>query len=156
VITRGNNVYGEYQFPDKLIPKLINHILNDEKLPIHGKGNSRRDFIHARDKSTAVWTVLQKGVLGEIYNIGSDNEFSVLDIASKFVKEMKGVESIGSSTEYVKDRDCSDYRYCISTTKLKNLGREPKVSFETVLKRIISWYKQNPEYRHPGPDMETR
>jgi UDP-glucose 4,6-dehydratase len=146
VITRGNNVYGEFQYPDKLIPKFVNHLLKGEKLPVHGKGKSRRNFIHAHDVCTAVWTTLRFGVLGEIYNIGSDDEFSVLEIASIVVKHMRPSLNVEDLLEFVKDRDFNDYRYCIKTEKLRSLGWKPEILFQDGIGRVISWYTENQRY----------
>lgn len=150
IITRGNNVYGEYQYPDKLIPKFLNHLLRGEKLPVHGIGNSRRNFIHAEDVCSAVWEAVSSGTLGEIYNIGSDDEFSVLEIAAKLAKALRPDEDVNSLIEYVQDREFNDYRYCIDTKKLRNLGWKPKVSFEEGLERVISWYSANQDYWNPA------
>jgi UDP-glucose 4,6-dehydratase len=146
IITRGNNVYGEYQYPDKLIPKYINHLLRGETLPVHGKGNSRRNFIHVEDVCAAVWRTLQLGSIGEIYNIGSDDEYSVLDIASKILELMKPDDSVESRIEFVKDRQFNDYRYCINTERLRGLGWKQEISFESGLKRVVNWYSLNQSY----------
>jgi UDP-glucose 4,6-dehydratase len=146
IITRGNNVYGEYQYPDKLIPKFVAHVLSGEKLPVHGTGNSRRNFIHVEDVCSAVWKTLQVGKVGEIYNIGSEDEFSVLEIASEILKVMKPKEPVESHVEFVKDRDFNDYRYCINTGRLWGLGWKPEISFDSGLARVIDWYSSNQTY----------
>lgn len=150
VITRGNNVYGEYQYPDKLIPKFINHLLNGEKLPIHGEGKSRRNFIHADDVCTAVWKTIQFGQLGEIYNIGSEDEYSVQEIASKLVSAMQSTDSFENVVQFVQDREFNDYRYCIDTSKLRDLGWTPGISFNDGLERVIKWYTLNTAYWEPS------
>jgi UDP-glucose 4,6-dehydratase len=146
IITRGNNVYGEYQFPDKIIPKFVNHLLNGQKLPVHGNGNSRRNFIHAEDVCSAVWKTLELGKVGDIYNIGSDDEFSVLGIADEILRIMRPGESTAEHLEYVKDRDFNDYRYCINTVKLRALGWKPEVEFKSGLQRVIAWYSSHQSY----------
>lgn len=146
IITRGNNVYGEFQYPDKLIPKFINHLMKDEKLPIHGVGNSRRNFIHAEDVCAAVWTTVCSGAIGEIYNIGSSDEFSVREVASKLISAMKNTSDEEEFLEFVRDREFNDYRYCIDTTKLTDLGWSPRVGFAEGLERVIKWYHDNPSY----------
>lgn len=143
-------MYGEYQFPDKLIPKFIKHILKGEKLPIHGHGKSRRNFIHAEDVCMAVWKTIQLGKIGEIYNIGSDDEFSVLEIAAKLMKTMRPEIDDGGVLEYVQDREFNDYRYCINANKLRDLGWTPKLSFDEGLQRVIHWYTENPKYWEPS------
>lgn len=146
IITRGNNVYGEYQYPDKLIPKFIRHLLDGEQLPLHGKGTSRRNFIHAEDVCAAVWTTLRLGKLGEIYNIGSEDEFNVVEIGTKLVELMKPGEDVGSHMVNVRDREFNDYRYCIDTTKLRSLGWEPQISFDDGIRRVLAWYTENRSY----------
>lgn len=146
VITRGNNVYGEYQFPDKIIPKFIRHLLAGEKLPIHGDGSSRRNFVHVMDVCSAVWAVLIRADLGSIYNIGSEDEFSVMEVAHELVNRMTSHGDVSRHLEYVRDREFNDRRYCIDATKLKELGWEPKISFDDGLSRAISWYVANTHY----------
>lgn len=146
MITRFNNCYGEYQFPDKLIPKFLNLLMDSKKLPIHGKGDSRRNFIHVQDICSAVWILLRRGQLGEIYNVGSNDEFSVLEIASKLTELVKPGDVVDEHLQYVKDRDFNDYRYCSDTAKLRKLGWSPEVSFEAGLKGVMAWYKNNTSY----------
>lgn len=146
IITRGNNVYGKFQYPDKLIPKYIRHILRGEKLPVHGDGSSRRNFIHVDDVCTAVWLTLSRGQIGEIYNIGTESEHSVLDVAKALLEIMKPSEVLAEHVEYVADRDFNDHRYCINTAKLKNLGWAPSVLFQIGLKDAVSWYSDNQRY----------
>ncbi len=142
VITRGNNVYGPRQFPEKLIPRFITKLLNNEKCPIHGQGNTRRNFIYVDDVSKAVDVILRKGEINEIYNIGSDDEYSVNDVLNKLVKLLKIEKSIEDIREYVEDRAFNDFRYCIDSTKLELLGWEKTKTFDDGLNETIMWYKQ--------------
>lgn len=146
IITRGNNVYGEYQYPDKIVPKFISHLLKGEKLPIHGQGNSRRNFVHAEDVCAAVWAVLCSGTIGEIYNIGTEDEHSVVEVASKLISILKPQHERESLVEHVRDREFNDYRYCIDTTKLRDLGWSPQISFSDGIQRVVQWYVENPLY----------
>jgi len=124
VITRGNNVYGPNQYPEKLIPKFIKLLQENKKLTIQGDGSSVRGFLHALDTAKAFEVILEKGQIGEIYNIGCDEgmEFSVMDIAKILIKMIKGTDNIDDYIEYIEDRPFNDQRYYISNEKLKNLG----------------------------------
>jgi dTDP-glucose 4,6-dehydratase len=144
IITRGNNVYGPRQFPEKLIPKCIESIKNNRRFTIHGKGNTVRNFIHVDDVSTAIETILFKGVVGEIYNIGSKNEFNVMDIVKKIIYYMNNSEHIEPYIEYVEDRAFNDLRYSVSNKKLTQLGWSEQVKFEDGLLETIKWYMECP------------
>lgn len=146
IITRGNNVYGEMQYPDKLIPKFISSVLSGTPFPIHGDGSARRNFIHAEDVCKAVWTVLESGGIGEIYNIGSDDEFSVMETISLIYKKMKPGLEVDTAIEFVRDRDFNDHRYCINTNRLRSLGWKPHISFSDGIERAIAWYSANKSY----------
>jgi dTDP-glucose 4,6-dehydratase len=141
IITRGNNVYGPRQYPEKLIPRFITKLLNGEKCPIHGEGKTRRNFIYVDDVSKAVDSILNEGEINEIYNIGSDDEYSVKEVLEK-LKDMMNIEGgIESICEYVEDRAFNDSRYCIDSRKLVNLGWSKKISFEEGLNKTIEWYR---------------
>lgn len=124
IITRGNNVYGPNQYPEKLIPKFIELLKSDKKVTIQGDGSHLRSFIHVDDVCTAFGIILQKGVIGEIYNIGSDDEteMSVLDVARFLISAIKGTDTYHEWIEYVEDRPFNDQRYYISNKKLKDIG----------------------------------
>lgn len=130
IITRGNNVYGPNQYPEKLIPKFINLINNGKKMTIHGNGFTRRNFVHSYDVARAIDIIIQKGIIGEIYNIGTKNEFSVLEIAQMILDKFKPGENIENWVEYVNDRPFNDYRYAINSEKLENLGWREIKKFE--------------------------
>jgi len=140
IITRGNNVYGPRQYPEKLIPKCIKCVKEGKPFTVHGLGNTVRNFIHVDDVSSAIETILFKGVIGEIYNIGSKNEFNVLGIVQKIVQSMKGVDTIEPYIKYVDDRLFNDLRYSVSNKKLIDLGWNEKVDFDIGLKSTIDWY----------------
>jgi dTDP-glucose 4,6-dehydratase len=122
IIIRCNNVYGPNQYPEKLIPKFINLLKSSKKLTIHGKGNTRRNFIWAEDVAIATDCVLTKGVINEIYNIGTTNEYSVLDIATILVSILTTDKKLENHIEFVEDRPFNDYRYSVNTENLKALG----------------------------------
>ena len=135
IITRGNNVYGPNQYPEKVIPRFIEQLKNNEKITIQGDGSCVRAFLHAYDTATAFITILEKGKVGEIYNIGCDKgmEYSILDVAKILIKKMKGVLNDDNDYKkwitFVEDRPFNDQRYYISNYKLKELGWDIKIQF---------------------------
>ena len=140
IITRGNNVYGKNQYPEKLIPRFIKQLNNGEQLTIQGNGLARRSFLHVDDTCSAIEIILERGEIGEVYNIGTninESEFTVMEIAKKLVKLMKGTDDFQSYVKFVEDRPFNDSRYFISNEKLKNLGWEIKVPFEEGLSNLI-------------------
>jgi dTDP-glucose 4,6-dehydratase len=137
-ITRCSNNYGQFQHSEKLIPTIINKVRNNQKIPIYGTGKNIRDWIHVRDHARAVLMVLLKGENGETYNVGSNNELTNLEIATKILQLMKKPESL---IEFVEDRKGHDFRYAIDSTKIqKNLGWFPKIDFESGIQNTIDWY----------------
>ena len=120
--------------------------MNNKKCPIHGKGESRRNFIHVNDVCSAIDTVLNDGQVNEIYNIGTTNEYTVIQIFHKLCKSLIPNKNPSDYIEYVKDRCFNDFRYCIDSTKLKNLGWTEKVKFEDGLHSTIEHYLNNFEY----------
>jgi len=120
IITRGNNVYGPRQYPEKLIPKCIISIKEGKPFTVHGLGNTVRNFIHVDDVCSAVDIIINKGSLGEVYNIGGDhdNEYSVMEVAKKLIKLIKNSEEYQDYIEYIEDRPFNDTRYFISNDKL--------------------------------------
>lgn len=140
IITRGNNVYGTRQYVEKLIPKMVCRLNTNRKCCVHGDGSNRRHFLHVTDTVLAFDKVLHNGVVGEIYNIGSPNEFTNLELIKKIITVMKPSEEVEDWIEYVPDRAFNDVRYYLSYEKLKSLGWEPRVEFESGLKETINWY----------------
>jgi dTDP-glucose 4,6-dehydratase/UDP-glucose 4,6-dehydratase len=138
IITRGNNVYGPNQYPEKLIPLFIKLLKEDKKVTIQGKGTSVRAFLHAYDTARAFEAILEKGVLGEIYNIGCDEgmEYSVMEVAKILIKFIKGTEDYDDWIEYVEDRPYNDMRYYISNSKVKALGWTIEKDFITGVKEL--------------------
>ena len=124
IITRGNNVYGPNQYPEKLIPRFIKLLKENKKVTIQGNGTSVRAFMHAHDTAKAFECILEKGKIGEIYNIGCDEgmEYSVIDIAKILIKMIKNTTDYEKWIEYIEDRPFNDQRYYISNAKLKELG----------------------------------
>lgn len=139
IITRGNNVYGLNQYPEKLIPKFIQLLQNNKKVTIQGDGSAVRSFIHVYDTVTAFDIILNKGETGEIYNIGCDEdmEYSVLEISKILIKLIKNTDNYQEWIEFVEDRPFNDARYYISNEKLKKLGWNITIKFEDGIKEII-------------------
>jgi dTDP-glucose 4,6-dehydratase len=139
IITRGNNVYGPNQYPEKLIPKFIKLLKEDKKVTIQGDGSCVRAFLHAYDTSTAFECILEKGKIGEIYNIGCDDgmEYSVMQVAKMLIEMMKETKDYDQWITYIEDRPFNDQRYYISNQKLKDLGWNITVNFVDGLKNLI-------------------
>src|SRR5208283_1674571 len=141
VITRASNNYGPYQFPEKLIPLLISNALEGRDLPIYGDGLNIRDWIHVKDHCAALALVLDKGVPGNVYNVGAENEKTNMEIVELILNVMKKPRSL---IRYVKDRPGHDQRYAIDNTKIRTeLGFEVAVSFETGMEETVRWYLEN-------------
>ena len=139
IITRGNNVYGPNQYPEKLVPLFIKLLKEDKKVTIQGDGSNVRAFLHAEDTARAFEKILEKGEIGEIYNIGCDEnmEYSVLEVAKILIKMIKDTEDYDKWVKYVEDRPFNDKRYYISNQKLKNLEWEIKIDFMDGLNKLI-------------------
>lgn len=143
-ITRCSNNYGPYQFPEKLIPLMINNCLNEKELPVYGDGMQIRDWLHVSDHCSAIDTVLHKGVIGEVYNVGGNNEKANIEIVKLIIKTVGKSERL---IKYVKDRPGHDRRYAIDNTKITTqLGWKPKYTFEQGMKETIEWYLNNTEW----------
>lgn len=135
IITRCNNVYGPNQYPEKLIPRFINLMLKNEPVTIHGKGESYRNFIYCDDVSDAFMIILKKGEIGEIYNIGTDQEYNVNEIL-KMLENRLGKAKV----EYVKDRNFNDKRYRLNAEKIAKLGFKAMVNIQEGLDKTIMAY----------------
>ena len=139
LITRGNNVYGRNQYPEKLIPRFIELLQNNQKVTIQGDGSSVRAFLHASDTASAFEAILEKGEIGEIYNIGCDDgmEYSVMEIAQILIKLIKNTTHYEDWIEYIEDRPFNDQRYYISNEKVKHLGWSIKTDLLTGLHDLV-------------------
>lgn len=143
-ITRCSNNYGPYQFPEKLIPLMINNCLNEKDLPVYGDGMQVRDWLHVSDHCSAIDTVLHKGKDGEVYNIGGNNEKANIEIVKLIIGTLGKSEGL---IKYVKDRPGHDRRYAIDNTKITTeLGWEPAYTFEQGMKETIQWYLENAKW----------
>ncbi|MDD6312813.1 MAG: dTDP-glucose 4,6-dehydratase [Firmicutes bacterium] len=139
--TRCSNNYGPYQFPEKLIPLMINNCLTDKALPVYGDGMQIRDWLHVEDHCEAIDTVIHKGKVGEVYNVGGNNEKANIEIVRLIISTIGKSEDL---IKYVKDRPGHDRRYAIDNTKITTqLGWKPKYTFEQGMKETIAWYLDN-------------
>jgi len=139
IITRGNNVYGPNQYPEKLIPRFIDQLKNNKKVTIQGDGSNVRAFLHALDVAKALDIILEKGKIGEIYNIGSDEdkEYTVLQIAHILIELIKNTKNYDEYIEYIEDRPFNDKRYYISNEKVKKMGWSIDKDFFDGIKELI-------------------
>ena len=142
--TRCSNNYGPYQYPEKLIPFFISQLLRGEKVPVYGDGMNVRDWLYVYDHCSAIDTVLHKGRVGEVYNIGGHNEKTNLEI-TKIILDAMGKDE--SSIKYVEDRLGHDRRYAIDNHKIQiELGWQPSLTFEEGIKLTIDWYLNNQDW----------
>jgi dTDP-D-glucose 4,6-dehydratase len=149
IITRGNNVYGPGQYPEKVIPRFIQQLRENKPVTIQGDGSCLRAFLHVSDAAEAFMTILERGAVGEIYNIGCDEgmEHSVMDIATRLIKEINvNSDDCAEWIQFVEDRPFNDKRYYISNTKLKALGWGIRVNFEDGIRDLVS--QTDPTNRH--------
>ena len=143
-ISRCSNNYGPYQFPEKLIPLMIEKAQRDESLPVYGDGKNIRDWLYVEDHCSAVDKIVRNGKNGEIYNIGGNNEKANIDIVKIILEALGKPESL---ITYVKDRPGHDKRYAINSCKIQNeLGWKPQTDFDVGMRQTIEWYKNNPKW----------
>lgn len=152
LISRCSNNYGPFHFPEKLIPLMINNIINNKPLPVYGKGENIRDWLYVEDHARAIDAIFHKGKPGEVYNIGGNNEWKNIDLIMLLCRIMdkklnrKDGES-EKQVSYVKDRPGHDLRYAIDASKLTGeTGWRPETSFETGLEKTVDWYLTNREW----------
>lgn len=152
VISNCSNNYGANQFPEKLIPLMINNIKQNKSLPVYGKGENVRDWLWVEDHARAIDAIFHKGLTGETYNVGGNNEWRNIDLVNFLcdLMDKKLNRNVGTSRKlinFVKDRAGHDLRYAIDSTKLKNeLNWKPSVTFEEGLEKTVDWYLQNEEW----------
>jgi len=147
-ITRCSNNYGPYQFPEKLIPLIIHNAINGKKIPVYGDGLNIRDWLYVSDHCSAIDSVLHNGKIGEVYNIGGNNERTNIEIVKLIIKilsERSLQSGISESLiSFVEDRKGHDRRYAIDSTKIYlELGWEPQIAFEDGIKMTVDWYLNN-------------
>ena len=150
-ITRCSNNYGPYQFPEKLIPLTILNCLSGKNIPVYGDGLNVRDWLHVEDHCAAIDFVVNEGRVGEVYNIGGNNEWTNIDIVKLIIRQLSEIMPESDVSEelivYVEDRKGHDRRYAIdSTTIQRELGWKPRIKFEDGIKETIKWYLSNREW----------
>ena len=138
IIVRPCNNYGPWQYPEKFIPVASCKLLSGEKIPVYAEGLNRREWLYVEDCAKAIATIMEKGVIGEAYNLGSGVEKKNIDIAEKIVKILgKTTDSI----EFVKDRPGHDFRYALNSEKIAQLGWQTRMNFDEGLENTVNWYK---------------
>lgn len=146
MITRSSNNFGPYQYPEKLIPKLILRALYDQPLPLYGDGKQMRDWVYVMDNCEGIVLIMREGKLGEIYNVASGNERTNLEVA-KFI--LKTLDKPENRIKFVSDRPGHDRRYSLDTAKIRNLGWKAKHKFKEAMKKTIEWYVKNEWWWRP-------
>jgi dTDP-glucose 4,6-dehydratase len=152
LISRCSNNYGPFHFPEKLIPLMINNVINHQPLPVYGKGENIRDWLYVEDHARAIDAIFHKGKAGEVYNIGGNNEWKNIDLVKLLchIMDKKLGREEGTSANlitYVKDRPGHDLRYAIDASKLiSETGWRPEVTFEEGLEKTVAWYLTNQEW----------
>lgn len=153
VTTHCSNNYGPYQFPEKLIPKCISRCLTESKIPIYGDGKQIRDWLHVADHCSAILAVLERGRLGEVYNIGASNEITNFEVVHQIcylldkLQPSMRLKNYADLIEFIKDRPGHDRRYAINSSKImRELNWKPSVSFEQGLEQTIQWYLDNSQW----------
>ena len=143
-ITRCSNNYGQYQFPEKMIPLMINNALNDKDLPVYGDGLYVRDWLYVYDHCTAIWKVMTESEPGQIYNIGGNNEKTNLQVVRLILERLGKSESL---IKHITDRPGHDRRYAIDSSRImKTLNWQPSVTFDEGINKTIDWYLANAKW----------
>jgi len=144
LVTRSSNNYGPYQFPEKFLPLMITNALYDKPLPIYGDGKQQRDWLHVEDNCRGILAVLERGRIGEVYNIGGSHVEENLAMAQRLLRLTGKPES---QLSYVADRPGHDRRYALNSRKIESeLGWKPEISLEDGVRRTIEWYKNNSKW----------
>ena len=143
LIVRPSNNYGPYQYPEKFIPLFVTNALEDKSLPLYGKGENVRDWLHVDDHCRAIDTVIKKGKNGEVYNIGANQEVQNIDVARNIVKALEKTEDL---IQYVTDRLGHDRRYALDCNKIHSLGWKPEIEFSDGLASTVRWYAENRDW----------
>jgi dTDP-glucose 4,6-dehydratase len=151
IITRASNNYGPYQFPEKVIPLFVTNAIDDIPVPLYGDGKNVRDWLHVDDHCRAIDLLIEKGVSGEVYNIGGGNEVMNVDLTHRIL------DALGKPVSLIKpvaDRPGHDRRYCLDTTKLRGIGWSPAEPFDEGLRRTIEWYRRNEWWWRPIKEQD--
>ena len=151
IITRASNNYGPYQLPEKVIPLFVTNAIEDIQVPLYGDGKNVRDWLHVDDHCRAIDLLIEKGVNGEVYNIGGGNEVMNVDLTHRIL------DALGKPVSLIKpvaDRPGHDRRYCLDTTKLRGIGWSPAEPFDEGLRRTVEWYRGNQWWWRPIKEQD--
>jgi len=141
ITVRPSNTYGPFQYPEKLIPVIISRVTDNKPAPLYAKGENIREWLYVEDCATGIYAVLEKGRVGEIYNLGSGQERRNIDVAKKILSFL---EKPANLIEFVQDRPGHDFRYSLNSDKIKNdIGFKAETEFEIGLEKTIQWYVEN-------------
>jgi dTDP-glucose 4,6-dehydratase len=151
LITRASNNYGSHQFPEKVIPLFVTNAIDDIPVPLYGDGRNVRDWLHVDDHCRAIDLLIDKGVDGEVYNIGGGNDVMNVDLTRRILAALDKPLSL---VKPVADRPGHDRRYCLDTSKLRSLGWEPQVPFEDGLRTTVEWYRANEWWWRPIKEQD--
>jgi dTDP-glucose 4,6-dehydratase len=151
IITRASNNYGPYHFPEKVIPLFITNAIDDLPLPLYGDGLQERDWLHVLDHCRAIDLLIAAGAPGEVYNVGGGNHVKNVDLTRRILELLGKPESL---IRPVADRPGHDRRYALDTTKLRTVGWQPSVAFESGLRETVAWYRQNEWWWRPIKDAD--
>ncbi|MFH1317619.1 MAG: GDP-mannose 4,6-dehydratase [Candidatus Omnitrophota bacterium] len=143
LIVRPSNNYGLWQYPEKLIPVVILKALNNERVPVYGEGKNKREWLYVKDCARGVLTVMNKGAIGQTYNLGSRRQSRNIDTVKKVIR-MLGRDS--KLIQFVQDRPGHDWRYALDSSKIAKLGWTQKFDFDTGIKETVDWYRQNTDW----------
>lgn len=152
LVTRGSNTYGSHQFPEKLIPLFVTNLIDDKPVPVYGDGLQIRDWLHAEDHARGILCVLERGAIGNAYNIGGGNSRTNMEITKRLL-DLCG-RSYETHVTYVADRAGHDRRYALDASKTKALGWKPMIDFETGLAETVTWYRAHEDWWRPLRDGE--
>ncbi len=147
LITRGSNTYGPYQYPEKLIPLFVTNLIDDQSVPLYGDGLQVRDWLHVEDHARGILSVLERGELGEVYNIGGGNPRTNIEITRRLLAGCG--RAFESHVRHVADREGHDRRYAITSAKAHALGWRPQIEFERGLEESIDWYRKHESWWRP-------
>ncbi len=153
IVTRGSNTFGPRQYPEKLIPLFVTNALDGEPLPVYGDGRQVRDWIHVDDHCEGIWTALERGAAGEVYNVGGGNEVPNLEITRRILEHTGRDQGL---VRHVTDRPGHDRRYALDTAKLRALGWAPRREFEAGLADTVRWYADRRDWWEPIKSGEYR
>jgi dTDP-glucose 4,6-dehydratase len=152
VITRASNNYGPYQFPEKVIPLFATNAIDDLQVPLYGDGRNVRDWLHVDDHCRAVDLLIERGVDGEVYNVGGGNDIMNVELTHRI---LDGLGKPHTLIKPVADRPGHDRRYCLDTTKLRAAGWAPQVPFDRGLQQTIEWYRDNQWWWRPIKEQDA-